>query len=425
MEAFTQAARIRQIAASNPMDRVAILRFMLAILYWCKGNPPTTVSIHKSFPEDWFSKLRDNKDSFNLLGDGKRFYQDRKASRNRTITELLQEIPTGNNFWHFKHVTDGLLCAACCTMGLLRLPLFSVSGLPDLKAGINGTPPIYFLPWRNSLFKTLLANWKTHSLLGTPSWENASLLPGEVPLLNGLTMLARRVFLNDPITRPGVCIACGTQNTPLIQTCEFQTVGELKNDHWTDPHVIYSDETPRSAAKAADLTASRKFKMDRPWPDLLAQIIKMIETDSESEPSSFLIIGFATNKAKNIDVWERTIGIPADRTKWQTTATSMLSQWHKQGSSLEKIMRKNEGAPFVASIRPYVENLISAQITLLLDKDPAAWKQAAREYQPMMSMLAKSLAPGITTAAITKRHEIANAVPNMQTPLSRQKGETD
>ena len=33
-------ARIRQIAASNPMDRMAILRFLLALLYWCKGNPP-------------------------------------------------------------------------------------------------------------------------------------------------------------------------------------------------------------------------------------------------------------------------------------------------------------------------------------------------------------------------------------------------
>lgn len=39
-EAFEQAGRIRQIAASNPMDRLAILRFLLALLYWCRGNPP-------------------------------------------------------------------------------------------------------------------------------------------------------------------------------------------------------------------------------------------------------------------------------------------------------------------------------------------------------------------------------------------------
>jgi CRISPR system Cascade subunit CasA len=39
-KALKDAARIRQLAASNPMDRVAILRFLLALLYWCNGNPP-------------------------------------------------------------------------------------------------------------------------------------------------------------------------------------------------------------------------------------------------------------------------------------------------------------------------------------------------------------------------------------------------
>jgi hypothetical protein len=32
-EALTQAGRIRQIAASNPMDRVSIVRFLLTLLY--------------------------------------------------------------------------------------------------------------------------------------------------------------------------------------------------------------------------------------------------------------------------------------------------------------------------------------------------------------------------------------------------------
>jgi CRISPR type I-E-associated protein CasA/Cse1 len=145
LEALRQANRVRQIAASNPMDRVAIFRFLLALLYWCRGNPPTETDtvFEKSFPVDWFSKLETHKEYFNLLGEGKRFYQDSGATRLRAITDLIQEVPTGNNFWHFRHSTDKIdgLCPACCAMGLLRLPLFSVSGLPDLKAGINGTPP--------------------------------------------------------------------------------------------------------------------------------------------------------------------------------------------------------------------------------------------------------------------------------------------
>jgi hypothetical protein len=34
--ALIEAGRIRQIAASNPMDNVALLRFLLAVLQWCK-----------------------------------------------------------------------------------------------------------------------------------------------------------------------------------------------------------------------------------------------------------------------------------------------------------------------------------------------------------------------------------------------------
>lgn len=33
--ALSQAGRIRQIAASNPMDNVALLRFLLAVVVWC------------------------------------------------------------------------------------------------------------------------------------------------------------------------------------------------------------------------------------------------------------------------------------------------------------------------------------------------------------------------------------------------------
>ena len=34
--ALEDAGKIREIAASNPMDRVAILRLLLAVLQWCK-----------------------------------------------------------------------------------------------------------------------------------------------------------------------------------------------------------------------------------------------------------------------------------------------------------------------------------------------------------------------------------------------------
>jgi CRISPR type I-E-associated protein CasA/Cse1 len=144
-DALADAGRIRQIAASNPMDRVAILRFLLALLYWCKGNPPDDKDSISSFPSDWFKKLDDNKDCFNLLGDGKRFYQHPASGTEAKLSAnyLMQEVPTGTNSWHFRHSTDMKdgLCAACCAMGLLRLPVFATSGGRGKPPGVNQKPP--------------------------------------------------------------------------------------------------------------------------------------------------------------------------------------------------------------------------------------------------------------------------------------------
>jgi len=421
-EALTQAGRIRQIAASNPMDRVAILRFLLAILYWCKGNPPDnyeTIS-GDSFPPDWFTKLDVNKDYFNLLGEGKRFYQDRAARRNRTTTELIQEIPTGNNFWHFRHSTDYTngLCPACCAMGLLRLPLFSVSGLPDLKSGINGTPPVYVVPGCITLRDTLCTNWVSHAQLGEPAWVHSANHPtagAVVPLLMGLTLLSRRVWLHDPSAPQGSCIGCGTKEEGLIRTCEFQNSGEKKNEQWDDPHVIYFDKVPRKAVKAPDLTATGRFKMDRPWPDLLVGIVKGGKFGFANNPTSLLIVGFATDKAKNIDVWERTIHIPPTQSI-QDTTLSLIQLWQKEGLRLEKRLSRSkiEGSAIIATIRPHVEGKVSAKATELISGNDKSWEQAAREYRPMMDVIAKSLSPGFTTAAVERRQSIKKIMPYMR-----------
>ncbi|NUO20198.1 type I-E CRISPR-associated protein Cse1/CasA, partial [bacterium] len=74
-DALLKAHDIRDIAASNPMDRIAVLRFLLAVLYWCKGNPSEKDKQVAAFPVDWFAKLEEHRECFNLLGEGRRFYQ--------------------------------------------------------------------------------------------------------------------------------------------------------------------------------------------------------------------------------------------------------------------------------------------------------------------------------------------------------------
>ena len=430
IEAFTEASRIREIAASNPMDRLAILRFLLALLYWCKGNPPDETDSISSFPSDWFKtlddNLDDNKDCFNLLGERKRFYQDRTAKRTRPATVLIQEVPAGNNFWHLRHSTDNEsgLCLPCCAMGLLRLPLFAVSGLsgpgePNLMAGINGVPPLYVAPWGKSLLHTLLLNWTACANIGEPSWvqrgksQNANT---DVPLLAGLTLLPRRVFLHDPVAAHGACMGCGAGALPLVVTCEFQTAGKQENDRWTDPHAVYLGGEKRKAMRAADLTASRRFRMDRPWPDLVA---RLLET---GKPTTLLIVGFATHQAKNIDAWERTIEIPS--TAAMPEAAALVEKWRVEARVMEKKVEKirrseAEGAAFIAAVRPQVESRVSEMTRELISLGGDAWQEAAQEYRPLMAAVAKSLSPGYTTASLQRRQEIAAVEPDMRPKTNR------
>lgn len=430
--ALLEAGKIRQIAATNPMDRVALLRFLLAVLYWCRGNPSSQdekdqVLAGGGFPADWFAELEQQRECFNLLGEGPRFSQDASAKRERPASDLVQEIPTGNNFWHFKHATDGTegLCPSCCALGLLRLPLFSVSGLPDLKAGINGTPPVYVIPIGDSLLHTLALNWTPCASLGTPTWAvpSARLEDGNpVPLLAGLTMLSRRVWLHPPGPPGGPCVSCGSAQSGLIRTCEYQTAGSQQNDRWDDPHVLYvrSAKTSkggdaRKTITAPDLTKSF-FRLDKPWIPLIVHI-----ASSRAEPVSLLIVGFATDKAKNIDVWERRCHIPLQTFEADALGrVSCLERWQDGGASLPARMKRRGGISrgiehvvAVTAIRPHVESLVSGRVTDLLADGDQGWARAVQEYQQMMRVVAKSLAPGCTTRALQRRHQIANTLPEL------------
>jgi hypothetical protein len=233
-KSLEQAHLIRQIAASNPMDRLAILRFLLALLYWCKPDAPDDKDSLSLFPSDWLTKLDDNRDCFNLVDDGKRFYQCEAKGKKLSANYLIHEVPTGTNSWHFRHSTDKRdgLCRACCAAGLLRLPLFATSGGRGKPPGINQKPPVYAIPSGDSLLQTLCLSWRKVSAsgLGTPAWEKPDLQPpekGAVPLLTGLTWLPRRVWLDNPEEPEAVCISCGRTDL-LIRECVFAGIGSTQ-----------------------------------------------------------------------------------------------------------------------------------------------------------------------------------------------------
>ncbi|WP_428569381.1 MAG: type I-E CRISPR-associated protein Cse1/CasA [Solidesulfovibrio sp. DCME] len=166
-QALTDAHTIRQLVASNPMDRVALLRFLLAVLLWCKEDVKSCLSAldeeRTGIPNNWLAKLKENKPAFNLLGNGKRFYQDGslKSKKTRPIGDLLVEFPGANSVNHMRHVVYGNsscgFCPACCAMGILRFSVWAPAN-GSYDASVNpGSAAYAFIEGKN-LCQTFCAN---------------------------------------------------------------------------------------------------------------------------------------------------------------------------------------------------------------------------------------------------------------------------
>ncbi len=215
LRAFTDSGRIRQIAASNPMDRVALLRFLLAVLLWCRPNisdaDPASLNSANGIPVDWLKKLQDNRAAFNLLGDGKRFYQDEGIRDNdsRPVADLLAEFPGANSLNHMRHVIhDGSygFCPACCTLGILRLSVWAPAN-SFYPASVNPASAAYAFEEKKNLLLTLVANLpKEDASTVPPPW--LSTRPPDAPdAISYLAWRPRKLWLN--VADSGQCANCG------------------------------------------------------------------------------------------------------------------------------------------------------------------------------------------------------------------------
>lgn len=464
LDTLEQAHNIRQIAASNPMDRIAILRFLLSIVYWCRGNPAddSREELNSKFAIHWFEKLESKPFLFDLFGDSTRFCQISPTARPNakpkyvSANYLIHEIPTGSNFVHFRHVedvTDGL-CPACCAIGLVRLPVFATSGGRGKPPGINSKPPCYVMPIAKTLAGTLRLLWSEAHELGTPFWEIPSFeLPmnKQTPLLNGLTWTPRRVWLGTMRQDHGRCIACGAEDN-LVTSCVFDGIGSQKTDEngpqriWRDPHALYIENpnktkdvillSERDAFGAMDVSAGQ-------WKILVACLLsdgrllnnlreKIVNGQISPEDVHLLGVGFSTVKNdKYLEVKEYRIN-PGDlmATEAENFMRS-ISQWDEEFRKFPKKLVSKSPYVFLRSeieartagslIRPNVESRLSS---LMCDSPMTRsdfWPKALVEHDIMMNALSQAYAQGFTTDAIERRAQIANLRPDMNPEENRKK----
>lgn len=225
-EALLDARAIRQIAASNPMDRAALLRFLLAVLMWCKDNAKAALAAldqkGAGIPEKWLEGLEANKDAFNLLGSGKRFYQNEslKGNRKTPIGGLFVEFPGADSLNHLRHVVyDGSwgICPACCAMGILRLSVWAPAN-GSYPASVNPGSAAYAFAEGGSLFRTFHANLPA----ANPLTDQAPWLGDEQPsspdAVAKLAWRPRKLWLNVG-KNSGPCAVCGGFGELITSLC--------------------------------------------------------------------------------------------------------------------------------------------------------------------------------------------------------------
>jgi hypothetical protein len=223
--ALIEAGRIRQIAASNPMDNVSLLRFLLAVLLWCR--PGLGEADHRrldgaaGIPPEWLGRLEENRAAFDLLGEGARFYQDAslKDKKPRPIADLLVEFPGADSVNHMRHVMhDGSygFCPACCALGILRLSVWAPAN-GSYPASVNPGSGAYAILDKECLLATLLANLPQ----GEAQADHAPWMTDQPPASPGavacLAWRPRKLWLNVPDN--GHCAYCGQPGTLVKSLC--------------------------------------------------------------------------------------------------------------------------------------------------------------------------------------------------------------
>lgn len=265
--ALEESGRIRQIAASNPLDNVSLLRFLLAVLMWCKPDAKTALAALDAnatgIPGDWLGKLNEHGSAFELLGDGDRFYQDRQTPNNsRPIGDLLVEFPTETNIVHFRHVRDKAygLCPACCALGIVRFCCFANAyGGGRYHAAVNGPTAAYVIAQGSTLLDTLRQCWPAdETQRRKPPWMCADPpSKGDLDVPTVFAWRSRRLWLGC-VGGDGTCAHCGERHALIRDAAftghwkpPFETIGQQKKFWDQDPHLIIVEKS-RSAGEDDD-----------------------------------------------------------------------------------------------------------------------------------------------------------------------------
>lgn len=218
---FLEAHHIKDISGSNPLERYAVLRLLIAF---------AMDMIHPETSYDRMDLLQAGRFDADTLEeyirvcdqDGPRFdlfdpvspflqskYDERlDAKAKKPIAVILHALPSGNNHIFIDHrlADSHQISIPSAFRALCASYVFCVGGTAG-PSSVNNTPPLFAVMIGQNLFETIVINMLSKAEaaplqfgLGDVPWrKQRAVIPGErvasVSLLEGLTWMPRRITL--------------------------------------------------------------------------------------------------------------------------------------------------------------------------------------------------------------------------------------
>ena len=251
-ESILSAHLIEDIVGSNPLERYAVLRLLIAFAMDMM-HPKTGYDrkellqagrFDPNIVDAYIADCEKDGPRFDLFDPEYPFIQskydeklDEKAEK--PVAVILHALPSGNNHVFIDHrsADSHSIAVPDAFRALCASYVFCAAGLAG-PSGVNNTPPLYTVMRGASLFETIVINMISEAEAkplpygtGEVPWrKNRVVIPKEqvaaVSLLEGMTWMPRRITL------------IREQDGGTIRRVYCQAGLDFKgNDLWNDPHV--------------------------------------------------------------------------------------------------------------------------------------------------------------------------------------------
>ncbi len=251
-KAFLEAHHIRDISGSNPLERYALLRLLIAfamdMLHPATSYDRASLLEAGSFSteslENYIAECEKDGPRFDLFDEYHPFLQSQydenlDAKSKKPIATLVHALPSGNNHIFIDHrlADSHRISIPDAFRALCASYIFCVSGTAG-PSSVNNTPPLYAVVIGKNLFETMVINMLSEAEtaplsygVGEVAWrKQRKIKPREqvpdISLLEGLTWMPRRITLIAP-----------EDSNYIVSVCCQAGLDFKGNDLWNDPHV--------------------------------------------------------------------------------------------------------------------------------------------------------------------------------------------